>query len=256
MSGSAFGGRSGTERLIHPNEIRRLRLVLAAVTIIMTLSWGVYAVLWTFPNDTGGTINAVLGGELESTYCCGNGTVIPAGSEAQFIIDFGASLKAGNCGSCPLPNGLGFVTGPFGWTAPGWGVSSIQKYYAVFTYQFSYTVKEQLPAVIREWFSGPQGNLSESMHTDTYGGLNNLLGYFETSIFEATAPGNYTLHYFDTGSANFIGKVVMGASSVVFSRPYLYAGIATIVIATAFSGVTGFASRRKLESSPNSHSSD
>jgi len=213
---------------------------------------GVYAVLWTFPNDQGSTINAVLDGEYSSgyssVYCCNNGTIIPPGAEAQFIIDFGASLRGGNCGACLLPNRPGFVSGPFAWTTFGWAIWPIEKYYAVFTYQFSYTVKE-LPQAPREWFSGPQGNLTESMYTDRYAGLENLLGHFDTSILEASAPGNYTLHYFNTGSANFTGKVVIGPSSVTFSRPYLYSGITTIAIAGIFSVITGFASWRKLRSS-------
>ena len=246
----SLNSRSGTARLTRRIEISLLRIVFAAVAIVIMLTWGAYALLWTFPNDQGSTINAVLGGESESTYCCGNGTVIRPGSEAQFIIDFGTNLKAGNCGSCLLPDRPGFVSGPFTWAAPGWAISSIQKYYAVFTYQFSYTVKAQLPAAPREWFSGPQGNLSQSMYTDTYSGLENLLGHFDTSILEATAPGNYTLHYFNTGSANFTGKVVIGPSSVAFSRPYFYAGITTIVIAGIFSVITGFASWKNLRSSP------
>jgi len=230
----------------------QLQLVFAAVAIIIMFTWGVYAVLWTFPNDQSSTVNAVLGGEYSSgyssVYCCNNGTIIPPGAEAQFIIDFGASLRGGNCGACLLPNRPGFVSGPFAWTTSGWAISPIEKYYAVFTYQFSYSVKAELPQAPREWFSGPQGNLTESMYTDRYAGLENLLGHFDTSILEASAPGNYTLHYFNTGSANFTGKVVIGPSSVTFSRPYLYAGVTTIAIAGIFSVITGFASWKKLRS--------
>jgi hypothetical protein len=217
------------------------------------LAWGVYSILWTFPNDQGSTVNAVLGGQYSSgystVYCCGNGTVIPPGSQAQFIIDFGTSLKAGSCGACPLPNGLGFVSGPFPWTASGlWAISPIEKFYAVFTCQFAYTTKSSVPAP-QVWFSGPEGNLSESMHTDTYAGLETLLGHFDTSILEASAPGNYTLHFFNTGSADFIGKVVIGPSTVAFTRPYLYAGIVTIAIAGMFSIVIGFVLWNRRQSS-------
>lgn len=39
----------------------------------------------------------------------------------------------------------------------------------------------------------------------------------------------------------------MGPSSVVFSRPYLYAGVTTIVLAVALAVETGFVLRRRAK---------
>lgn len=96
------------------------------------------------------------------------------------------------------------------------------------------------------WFSGPQGNLTASLVTTKYGGIvTRPFSDFQTSIFDVPSPGNYTLNYINTGSENSTGIVSMGTSSVVFTRPYLYAGVTTNVLAVALAVVTGFVLRRK-----------
>ncbi len=182
------------------------------------LSWGVFAVVWTFPDDQGGIVSAVLNGEHESAGN-GNGTIIRPGFEGQFIMDYQVRIQAGIGGGTSLPpGGVGFVFGPVLWTTPSSTISSFEVRYAIFTFEFS----SQLGPAPPLWFSGPLGNLTASLVTTKYGGtpFGGWFADFQTSIFELSGPGNYTLHYFNNGSVNATGLVAMGPSSVLFSRPY------------------------------------
>jgi len=107
------------------------------------------------------------------------------------------------------------------------------------------------------WFSGPNGNISQPFLKATrYGGLGQYAsvgGGFSwvTSIFEVNAPGNYTLHFANTGAmGNVTGRVAMGASIITYSRtqPYLYPGIAATAFAIIFSVVAALVLRRKPSS--------
>jgi hypothetical protein len=207
------------------------------------LTWGVYAVFWTYPNDQGSILNAVLNGESSVTLYRGNGngSIVRPGTENQFIMIF--KTNPGNGGGAFMsPDGRDFIVGPFSWTAPGpvgptWDVP-----YAVFTFSFSAKPGPLSPL----WFSGPHGNMSQFIHTDRYGGLPTTIGdHFDTDILELPAQGNYTLHYYNNGSMNVTGMVAMGPSSVVYSRPYLYPGTTTISFAGLLSVVTVVLLRKK-----------
>ncbi len=221
----------------------RIHIFLTLLAIIAMLSWGVFAVVWTFPDDQGGIVSAVLNGEHESAGN-GNGTIIRPGFEGQFIMDYQVRIQAGIGGGTSLPpGGVGFVFGPVLWTTPSSTISSFEVRYAIFTFEFS----SQLGPAPPLWFSGPLGNLTASLVTTKYGGtpFGGWFADFQTSIFELSGPGNYTLHYFNNGSVNATGLVAMGPSSVLFSRPYLYAGVTTIVLALTFSVATGFVLQRR-----------
>ena len=219
-----------------------MQLVLTGVAIATMLTWGVYAGLWTFPNDEGSIIQAVLNGEYQSGYYpgpSGNGTIIPAGSQAQFIVMYRTQNQGGGGGgSSLLPNGLGWVEGPHLWTTPSATPTSLAKYYAIFTISFITRTGYSGNATI--WFTGPQGNLTSSYNTSKHGGLDLIpLRNFNTAILEASAAGNYTLHYLNRNtSANVTGAVVLGPSLVTFTRPYLIPGLVTIAVAVGLSTVT------------------
>jgi len=203
------------------------------------------------PYDQGGQTSAALNGEYEIAGYLGpngNGTMIRPGIEAQFIMDYQSSTPPGSIGGTSLPpSGVGLVLGPFPWTTPQSTLSAFEVRYAIFTFEFSSQTGPAPPL----WFSGPQGNLTLSLFTDKYGGLENTRPFlpFNTRIFQVSGPGNYTLHYINTGSKNSTGLVAMGPSSVTFTRPYLYAGATTITVAMAFSIVTGFIWRKKARRS-------
>lgn len=229
--------------MLPPTRTSGIHLVLASLAIIVMLTWGVYALFWTYPNDQGSTLNAVLNGELSDTYYRGNGngSIIRPGTEDHFIMIFKTNPGNGG-GGFMSPDGKDFIVGPFPWTAPSPTASTWEVQYAVFTFSFSAQLGPPSPL----WFTGPQGNMSQAIHTSQYGGLSLIAGgSFDTDILELSAPGNYTLHYFNGGPGNATGKVAMGPSSVTYSRPYLYPGATTIAFAAILSAVTVILLRKK-----------
>ncbi len=225
-------------------EARSIHLILSGIAIVALLTWGTYAILFvsTSPSDTGSTINEVLNRESQS-FANTVGTVMRPGSGAQYILTFQANIPGGIAPSGHSLPGGGYDFGPLLWTPPSSTAASFQVKYAVFTYAFSFTPGPMGCCPL--WFTGPQGNISSSMGTSSYGGLNFFVGQsvgavrfgWETSILEVDSVGNYTLHFFNKGDAggNATGQVAMGASAVVFSRsqPYLYPGVTTEAVALA-----------------------
>ncbi len=223
------------------------RLILSGTAVIALLAWGTYAVLTvsTLPSDQASILNAVWNGENNfAANSIGNGTVMRPGSGAQYILMFQTNIPASKAsGTYSLPAG-GYALGPLPWTSFNSSDSSFQVRYAVFTYAFSFLPGPKGCCPV--WYSGPLGNMSSSMGTSSYGGLNDFLGQptgfgWHTSILEVDSPGNYTLHFFNSGAAgNATGRVAMGSSAVVFSRsrPYLYAGVTTEAIAVALAAIT------------------
>jgi hypothetical protein len=233
---------------------RPVQILLTAVAVVTMLSWGAYATLWAFPNDQGSIIQAILNGEYQWGWYRGvtpgaNGTIIPPGSQAQFILDYRTQSQGGGSGGGSLPpSGLGFVVGPFLWALPTPSLTSFAKNYAIFTLSFSSRFGSGNFSL---WFTGPLGNITSSFDTSKYGGLQ-IIPYesFNTAILESSAAGNYTLHYVNRNtSANVTGQVVVGPSTVTFTRPYLYVGLTTIAVAAALSIATGLSLRTKAQSS-------
>ena len=237
-----------------------IHFALSGIAILGLLIWGAYAVLFlqTSPNDQGSVINAVLSGENGwASNFLGKGTMIRPDSEAQFIMQFQTNIPANvGASSFLLPDREGFGYGPILWKSPTLTDLSYEVRYAVFTFSFCsksgcfYSIGNYGNA----WLSGPQGNISQFMNANRYAGLESP-GQVDTVIIKIETAGNYTLHYLNNAfvpPANVTGMVAMGPSSVVFSHswPYLYSGLATIVIAAAFSIVTGFVSWRKPRHAP------
>jgi hypothetical protein len=216
------------------------------IAIIAVLSWGVFAVTWTSPNDAGSTLNAVFNGErqtLTTLGLSGNGTIIRPHSEAQFIMFYRTEIPAGlGSGTYPVPGGQGIAYGPLLWTAPTSNLTSFEVKYAVISFSAASTLTGPGPIW---WVSGPQGNLTASLSTSRFGGLEYTRTnyYYQSSIFELSGPGNYTLHYLNQGSTNATAIVALGSSSVLFTHPYLYSGVTTIVIVAALLILTGLAFR-------------
>jgi len=184
------------------------------------------------------------------------GDMIKPGVGFQYILMF----KAASVAYYQAPSGYtlptgGWVFSPLAWTQPKDTASSYDRRYAVFTDSFSF-----LPGpsgCCPFWFSGPNGNISQPFLKATrYGGLEQYAGVsggfsWVTSIFEVNAPGNYTLHFANTGAmGNVTGRVAMGASIITYSRtqPYLYPGIAATAFAIIFSVVAALVLRRKPSS--------
>ena len=229
-----------------------IHLLLSGIVVVTLLTWGSYAVLAvsTFPSDQGSITSAALRGVSFASAYTGNGTVIRPNSQAQFLMAYQSKVVLNPNQAWPqsysVPSGEGYGLGPFLATQPSSNFSSFEVRYAIFT--FSFGAPGPLPPQGQPgaWLSGPQGNMSQP----TYGFSSTAISNFPvptTWILEIDTAGNYTLHYSNAQSANATGKVIMGSSSVVFSRsrPYLYVGLTTVGVAATFSVVTGFVSWRR-----------
>ena len=229
--------------------------------VVALLVVGVYGIVWTqtSPNDQASIINEILGREnnMLATGVTNGGDVIKQGVGFQYILMFkaaSATCCSQGANGYALPTG-GFVFGPLLWTPPNDTASSYLRRYAVFTDSFSFLAGPS--GCCPFWFSGPEGNISQPfLNAAEYGGLEQYAGVrggfsWATSIFEVNAPGNYTLHFTNTGAmGNVTGRVAMGASIVTYSRtqPYLYLGIASTTFAIIFAVVAVLVLRTKPSS--------
>jgi hypothetical protein len=236
------------------NRIAQIQTVLTVVAILALLTWGIYAVLWQFPNDQGSILQAVFNAENPSGDLGpkGNGTIITPGSEARYIIMYTGNPKPGfSAGTYSEPQGLGFDFGPFAWNMPSSSLTNHDVNYAVFSFLFGTQSGKPSPL----WFTGPQGNLSYSYITGIGGGLDDFLPKLSGStvsgraVLEASGPGNYTLHYLNTGTANENGWVEMGPSTVNYSRPYFVPAAITIGLGTGLAVFTALVPWRKSRKS-------
>lgn len=235
------------------------------IVVVALLSAGIFSLFWTYPNDQGSFNNAVLEGwqyptgswiALNSQGCssCIDGPVsvsIGPNSTAQYTVEFQTGLSPGTLALLHFSKTQDvYAVGPFNWNPPSSTFPSI-KQYVVFTYSLQAgTQGGPQPKYSTVWFTGPQGNLSQTVHTLQYGGTDLYHGgFFGTSIIDASSAGNYTLHYYNpitSGSLN--GTIVMGSSSVTFTRPYVYVGITLILIAVAMTTATGLTLKMKMRS--------
>jgi hypothetical protein len=248
-----------------------IHLFLEGIAIVTMLTIGFFLILWTSPNDQGSINNAVLQGEqgwvnLGNVTCCNHvdgpsTVVIRASSEAQYTIEFQTTaVPAWQQVVYSSPNGQTYIWRHVLWSPPSSTTLSYEKRYVFFIYSFSALcyVSQQTPPNGRcapaLWFSGPHGNLSQSVSTSKYGSTDVFHGgFYGTSIIDVDSPGNYTLHSLNScpcPGSNVTGTVFMGPSLVAFTRPYFDAGVATALIAGAFSVVTGFVSWRRLRYRP------
>ena len=252
-------------RLINWSKTDSVNLILVGVAVVALLSGGIFSMIWTYPNERGSINNAVLEGwqyptgswlALNGQGCssCIDGPVsvsVGPNSTAQYTVEFQAGLS---------PNTLAllrysqtqdtYAVGPFNWNPPSSAFPSI-KQYVVFTYSFqAVLVGGPQPRYSTVWFTGPQGNLSQTVHSLQYGGTDLYHGgLFGTSIIDVNGAGNYTLHYYNpTTSGSVNGTVVMGPSSVTFTRPYVYVGSIVILIAVAMVIAAGLTLRKKMRS--------
>jgi hypothetical protein len=116
----------------------------------------------------------------------------------------------------------------------------------VFTFLFGWELGPNGGSLPTIWASTPSGiTYNPTIVAPGYSGVdiyakqniaafNQHSGWF-TWILEVDTPGNYSIHFINSGIANAAGLVAMGYTDIAFSRqsPYLYVGIATIVAAAA-----------------------
>jgi len=242
-------------------RINSIHVFLQGILVVALLVVGVYGIVWTqtSPSDKASVINAILGGEnnMLANGVSNGGDVIKQGVGFQYILMFktaSATCCHQGASGYTLATG-GFVFGPLLWTSANDTASSYDRRYAVFTDSFSFLAGPS--GCCPFWFSGPEGNISHPfLNTGEYGGLDQYAGVrggfsWATSIFEVNAPGNYTLHFTNTGAVgNVTGRVAMGASIITYSRtePYLYLGTGATAFAIIFAVVATLVYRRKNSS--------
>jgi hypothetical protein len=241
----SFINPNGSFALARGINSTRLILILEGIVVVALLAWGIFAVLsvstLTSPSSPGGIVNAVMRGiTVSGTYSTETpgGIKIPPNSEAQFTMIFESNpvydASKGWPQPYPVTRGEGAGWGPFLPSDPGSSFSSFTTRYAIFTFSLKYGAT---------WLTGPQGQISSTYNFNTPPAGN--------WIVEVDSPGNYTLRFDNSQSGNATGQVSMSYSSVVNtpSRPYLYAGLATIGVAIALPVATQLLSWRKPKTS-------
>jgi hypothetical protein len=223
--------------------VRRIgwaQLIFATAVVAVMLSWGLFAIFWTSPNEVTIVQDALYADGNRLTI---NAFNVTAGSEARFTIFFQTNIPA-NVSSEGHVDGENVAFGPVPWATPNVTFLRSELEYAVFTLEYTlhnangggYT---QTPTTR---YSGPQGNLTASNFYSTF------VGEYTASAVEAASPGNYTLHFLNKPSTNATGRITMGWSRVTHSnsRPYLYDGFMTIGLAGAFSITTVYVSWKRI----------
>ena len=232
--------------MVAKRVIRWAHLIFAVAVVVTMLSWAIYAILWTIPNDQSGIVDAAL--QSEGSFADMLPFNVTAGSEARFTVFFKTTIPAG-MGTGSYRTGEDYTVGPMPWTAPRATFTQFEVHYALYTLE--YTVHPLNGGGIGPtiWYSGPQGNVT-AVDLQSH-----QVGEYSKVAVEAPSPGNYTLHFLTSQSAYAaFGRMTMGASSVTFSRPYYSDGWITIGLTGAFSITTLYVSRKnysKAESSTN-----
>ena len=201
------------------------------------VSWAIYAVLWTIPNDQSAIASAAL--QNERSYADLLPFNVTAGSEARFTVFFQTNIPAG-IGTSSYRTGEDWAVGPYSWTPPSATLPQFQVSYALYTLEYKVHPLNGGGIGPSIWYSGPQGNLT-TIDIESY-----QAGAYSESAVEVPSPGNYTLHLLTSQSAYVtFGRMTIGAGSVTYSRPYFYDGLITIALAGAFSVTTLYVSRKK-----------
>lgn len=222
--------------------------ILSATAVIAFLIWGGWAIQFTqtSPGDNANIahladITPQIGLNLP-----GNATIAP-GAEAQYVMTFETNIPPSVAPtSRDRPGGLGYTFGPDPFDTTSNTTFPHKTSYAMFTFLFGWQLGPNGGPIPSIWASTPSGIMYQpTILAPGYAGVDlyakqaiasfNYHTGWSTWILEVDTPGNYTLHFLNSGIANAAGLVAMGYTYIVFSRstPYLYVGIATIVVAAS-----------------------
>ena len=222
--------------------------ILSAVAITALLIWGAWAIQFTqtSPGDQASIANRADITPQIALNSGGNATISP-GAEAQYIMTFETNISPSIGPTAhERPGGLGYTFGPDPIDTTSDATFPHTTTYAVFTFLFGWQLGPNGGPLPTIWASTPSGIMyNPTIVAPGYAGVdlyakqgvaafNQHIGW-ATWILEVDTPGNYTIHFLNSGIANAAGLVAMGYTDIVFSRssPYLYVGIATMVVAAA-----------------------
>ena len=235
-----------TKKRRAPALTHRVRFGIALVMVLVLLAWGTFALTWTIPNDRASILDSVLHGQ-PSTY--GHALDVQPGTNATFFLGMFYQPPRPGLSAWFVTNGVSQYSVPRPSTSP-W---ETKVDYAV----FFFTIVNGSGKV---WLTNPDGILStlscglgcniqfpSPLDAVFYNGPT---PGFRTTIFwftEMSMEGNYTLHVSNTSPELARGNVTVGASTVVYSKPYFLAGTLTIIPAAAYLSLAAYSLARLMQ---------
>lgn len=213
--------------------------VLAGIAVlglaVLLLIWGLYGTQWTVLSTNTNLADAVAIGTLNGSET--HLYSIPQGQE--WDISVGLSFKPSSGGY----SASGGINGTFYYNlaTPVSTPTTTSQYYAYFS------LTNPNGSAVNVWFTGPQGNLTQDCGSGVleiacfYSPTPNGIGVGPRSnFFQAPTAGNYTMHLLSSPcsamydyctSTTAIVSVTRSLSSVIYSKPYYNAGLATAIVA-------------------------
>jgi DNA-binding transcriptional ArsR family regulator/ribosomal protein L40E len=232
-----------TRKSLSPNRTNLARAGIGLVMVLVLLGWTAFAVGWTVPNDRASITDSVLHGVPESGIFQFDAK---PGTQSGFVLGMFFSPPRPGEYAQEVSNGLQFYAVPRPSSSP-W---EVKVNYATFLF----TVTNGSGKV---WITGPQASLASlscglscSIEFSPAGGFffgpapgSSVRGFW---FSEMAGEGNYTFWVQNSGPGVAYGNVTLGASSVVYSRPYFFAGILTIVPGAAYLGLAVYSAMQPM----------
>ena len=237
-----------TKKRRTPTLSHRVRSGIGLVMVIVLLSWGVFALTWTIPNDRVTILDSVLHGQ---PWTYGHSISVPPGTNGTFVLGmFHQSPSPGLTGG-GLLNGFMIYDVPMTSSNP-W---EVKLEYAVFSFLIAFNGSSNATF----WMTDPQGSLAPlSCGLSCSVAITPRIvpwlsgGSVRGSWFtEMMGEGNYTFWIQNTGPGVAYGNVTAGASTVTYSRPYFLAGLLTIVPAAGYLGLAAYSIGGSVQRSMN-----
>jgi DNA-binding transcriptional ArsR family regulator len=233
-----------TKRARTPALSHRVRFGVALVMVLVLLAWGVFALTWTIPNDRVSIVDSVVHGQQVTVRIPFSVQPITNGT---YVLEMFHR---------PWSSGDGSETQPNGWKAYNVPTSSSSPWEAKVNYAvFSIVAAFKGGSNWTLWLTNPQGflapiscGLSCSIeYSPRIGSIGSGFSFSGLWFTEMTSEGNYTLWIQNLGPGLIYGNVTMGASTVVYSRPYFLVGALTIVPAAGYLGLAAYSLVREMQ---------
>jgi DNA-binding transcriptional ArsR family regulator/ribosomal protein L40E len=233
-----------TKRARTPALSHRVRFGVGLVMVLVLLAWGVFALTWTTPNDRVSIVDSVVHGQQETV---GIPFSVQPSTNTSYVLEMFHR---------PWMPGDGSTVQPNGWKAYNVPKSSSSPWEAKVDYAvFSFLVAFKGGSNWTLWMTNPQGFLAPIScglacsieYSPRIGSVASGFSVRGLWFTEMGSEGNYTLWIQNLGPGSVYGNVTMGASTVVYSRPYFLAGALTIVPAAGYLGLAAYSLGRSMQ---------
>jgi len=233
-----------TERARTPALSHRVRFGVGLVMVLVLLAWGMFALTWTIPNDRVSIVDSVVHGQQVAV---GIPLSVQPSTNMSYVLEmFHRPPRPGEW-STAQPNEWRAYNVPTSSSSP-W---EAKVDYAVFSFLAAFKGGSNWTL----WMTNPQGFLAPlscglscsveySPRIASFLSGSSVRGLWFT---EMGAEGNYTLWMQNVGPGLVYGNVTMGASTVVYSRPYFLAGVLTVVPAAGYLGLAAYTLVRSMQ---------